>query len=88
MKDMEMSISLKCSVCANDQFSTADKTIEYLLDAPDETLIKCSDCGRVVTKEELIEENSHIIDANLEDFKEDIFKEVEKDLKKAFKKWK
>jgi hypothetical protein len=41
-----------------------------------------------VTKEELIEENSHIIDANLEDFKEDIFKEVEKDLKKAFKKWK
>ena len=63
---MEMSISLKCSVCANDQFSTVVKTIEYLLDAPDETLIKCSDCGRVVTKEELIEENSHIIDANLE----------------------
>ena len=85
---MEMSISLKCSVCGNDQFSTVEENTEDLMDAPDETLIKCSDCGRVVTKEELIEENSHIIDANLEDFKEDIFKEVEKDLKKAFKKWK
>lgn len=88
MKDMEMNISLKCSVCGNDQFSTVEENIEDLMDAPDETLIKCSDCGRVVTKEELIEENSHIIDANLEDFKKDIFKEVEKDLKKAFKKWK
>ena len=88
MKDMKMNITLKCSVCANDQFSTVEENIEDLMDAPDETLIKCSDCGRVVTKEELIEENSHIIDANLEDFKKDIFKEVEKDLKKAFKKWK
>jgi uncharacterized Zn finger protein len=85
---MKMNITLKCSVCANDQFSTVEENIEDLMDAPDETLIKCSDCGRVVTKEELIEENSHIIDANLEDFKKDIFKEVEKDLKKAFKKWK
>ncbi|SUU15989.1 Uncharacterised protein [Aerococcus viridans] len=88
MKDMKMNITLKCSVCANDQFSTVEENIEDLMDAPDETLIKCSDCGRVVTKEELIKENSHIIDANLEDFKKDIFKEVEKDLKKAFKKWK
>ncbi|AMC01955.1 ECs_2282 family putative zinc-binding protein [Aerococcus viridans] len=85
---MKMNITLKCSVCANDQFSTVEENIEDLMDAPDETLIKCSDCGRVVTKEELIKENSHIIDANLEDFKKDIFKEVEKDLKKAFKKWK
>jgi len=85
---MEMNVSLKCRVCGNDQFSTVDETIEDLTDSPDETLIKCSDCGRVVTKEELIDENSHIIDANVEDFKKDIFKEVEKDLKKAFKKWK
>lgn len=88
MKDMEMRISLKCGVCGNDQFSTVDETIEDLLDAPDVTLIRCSDCGRIATKEQIIEENSHIIDANVEDFKKDIFKEVEKDLKKAFKKWK
>lgn len=88
MKDMEMSISLKCSVCGNDQFSTVDEKIEDLLDAPDDTLIKCSDCCRVVTKEQIIEENSRIIDANLIDFKKDVIKKVEKDLKKAFKKWK
>lgn len=87
MKDMEMSISLKCCVCGNDQFSTVDETIEDMLDATDHTLIKCSDCGRVVTKEQIIEENSHIIDANIEDLKKDIVKQVEKDLKKAFKKW-
>ena len=85
---MEMSISLKCSVCGNDQFSVVDETVEELLDAPDDTFVKCSDCGREVTKEEFIKENSHIIEANVEDFKADIMKEFEKDLKKAFKKWK
>lgn len=83
---MKMSVSLKCSVCGNDQFSTVDEKIEELKNAPAETLIKCSDCGRVVTKEELIEENNHIIDANLEDFKEDIFKGLRKNFKKALKK--
>ena len=85
---MEMSIGLKCDVCGNDQFSVVDETVEELLDAPDDTFVKCSDCGREVTKEEFIKENSHIIEANVEDFKADIMKELEKDLKKAFKKWK
>jgi len=85
---MKMNITLRCSVCANDQFSTVDDTIDDLMDAPNETLIKCSDCERVVTKEELIDENSHIIEANIEDFKKDIVKEVEKEIKKALKKWK
>lgn len=83
-----MNIILKCSVCGNDQFSTVDETTEDLMDAPNETLIKCSDCERVVTKEELIDENSYIIEANIEDFKKDIVKEVEKEIKKALKKWK
>jgi len=88
LKDMGMRINLKCSVCGNDQFSAVDETVEELLDAPDDTLVKCSDCGREVTKEEFIKENSHIIEANVEDFKADFIKEFEKDLKKAFKKWK
>lgn len=82
-----MNVTLKCDVCGNDQFSVMDDTIENLLDAPNETQIKCSDCGRVVTKEQLIEENSSIIEANLEDFTKDIIKETEKELKKVFKKW-
>lgn len=85
MKDMEKRISMKCNVCGNDQFSTVDESIEDMMTAPDETEVKCSDCGRVTTKEQLIEENSHIIDANIEDFKDEIVKQFEKDLKKMFK---
>lgn len=85
MKDMEMSIDMKCSVCGNDQFSTVDKSIEDLLSAPDDTEVKCSDCGRIITKEQLIEENNHIIEANIEDFKDEIMKQLQKDIKKIFK---
>lgn len=80
-----MSISMKCSVCGNDQFSIVDESIEDMLNAPEETEVKCSDCGRVTTKEQLIEENNHIIDANIEDFKDEILKQLQKDLKKIFK---
>lgn len=80
-----MNISMKCSVCGNDQFSTVDESIEDMMNAPDETEVKCSDCGRITTKEQLIEENSHIIDANIEDFKGDIMKQLKKDFKKMFK---
>lgn len=80
-----MSFSMKCSVCGNDQFSTIDDSIEDMLKAADETEVKCSDCGRVITKEQLIEENSHIIDANIDDFKDEIMKQLQKDFKKMFK---
>lgn len=85
MKDMQMTISLKCSVCGNDQFSAVDETIQDIEEAGDEIEVRCSDCGRVTTKEYLMEENSHIIDANIEDFKDEIIKEIEKDFKKMFK---
>ena len=85
MKDLEKSISMKCSICGNDQFSTVDESIEDVQNAPDEAEVKCSDCGRVITKEQLIEENKHIIDANIEDFKGEIVKQLKKDFKKMFK---
>lgn len=85
MKDMEKFISMRCAVCGNDQFSTVDETIEDIQNAPDETQVKCSDCGRVTTKEQLIEDNSEVIDANVEDFKEEIMKQVQKEFKKLFK---
>lgn len=85
MKNMEISISMKCSICGNDQFSTIDESIEDMLNAPDETEVKCSDCGRVTTKEQLIEENSDIIHYNIEDFKAEIVKKLQKDFKKVFK---
>lgn len=53
-----MSISLKCNVCGNDQFSAVDEKIYDMSEASDDTEVKCSDCGRIVTKEQLVEENS------------------------------
>ncbi len=85
MKNMEKSISLKCGVCGNDQFSTVDESIEDMLSAPKETEVRCSDCGRVITKEQLIEENSNVIEANIEDFKVEIVKQLQKDINKMFK---
>lgn len=85
MKNMEMEICLKCSVCGNDQFSAIDESIEDIAEADGDVEVKCSDCGKVVTKDELLEENSYIIEANIEDFKKDIMKVIEKDFKKIFK---
>jgi hypothetical protein len=85
MKNFEMNVSLQCSVCGNDQFSTVDESIIDMHDAPEDTLIRCSDCQRIMTKEQLVEENSHIINANMEDLKEQAIKEIEKELKKMFK---
>lgn len=85
MKDMKKIISLKCYICGNDQFSAIDDGIDDIQNAPDETEVKCSDCGRVTTKEQLLEENSEVINANMEDFKEEIIKQLQKDFKKMFK---
>lgn len=85
MKDIEKSISMKCSICGNDQFSTVDETIEDMQEASDEAEIKCSDCGRIVPKGQLIEENSEIINANIEDMKEELMEELQKEFKKMFR---
>lgn len=87
MKNLEISISLKCYVCGNDQFSIVDEKINDVSETLDDTEVKCSDCGRIVSKEQLIKENSHIIDVNIEDFKKEATKEIEKEVKKAFEKW-
>lgn len=86
MKDLSRKVTLYCSVCGNDQFSTLDEGIDDLMEAPDSTKIKCSDCGRIFTKAELIEENQNVINANVEDIKNEAMKELEKELAKAFKK--
>lgn len=85
MKNIKKNISMMCSVCGNDQFSTIDEEFEDLQNAPENTEVKCADCGRITTKEQLIEENSEIIDANIEELKEDVVKQLQKDLRKIFK---
>ena len=85
MKDMEMKVRLICSVCGNDQFSAIDENLIDIDEADDDIKVKCSDCGREITKEQLLEENTDVINANIEDFKDEIMKEVVKDFKKLFK---
>lgn len=85
MKNLDRKVTLYCNVCGNDQFSALDEEIDNLLEAPDNTKIKCSDCGKVFTKAELIQENQDVINANIEDIKNEAIKELEKELSKAFK---
>jgi len=86
MKDLSRKVTLYCDVCGNDQFSTIDEITCELIDAPDETRMQCSDCKKIFTKAELLEVNQRVIDANIEDIKKEAIKELEKELKKAFKK--
>lgn len=76
MKNIQKQVILRCIICGNDQFSTVDENIEDVKNASDETVIKCSDCGRMVTKNELIEENSENIEINIEETKKEMFEEV------------
>lgn len=85
MKDLSRKVSLFCSICGNDQFETLDKEYEDMTEAPDSTRFKCSDCGRIFTKSELLDENEEIINANIEDIQNEAVAEVEKELKKMFK---
>ena len=46
--------------------------------APDETAVKCSDCGTIFTKAELIHDNSERIEMAVEEVKTEAIKEIEK----------
>ena len=74
-----------CPTCGNDQFLCIDENIDDLLNASDDVTLKCSDCGSIFTKRELIEGNQDIISANIEDIKQEAIKDLENKLKKMFK---
>lgn len=79
------SFSLYCPICGNDQFSCVDVEHNDLSDAPAEAKVQCADCKYIFTKAELIEENQDVINANIEEVKNDLIKDFEKKLKKMFK---
>lgn len=85
MKNLERNVTLYCPICGNDQFSCIDESIDNLSDAPNDITLKCSDCGSIFTKGELIESNQDIINANIEEIKQEAIKELEKKLKRMFK---
>ena len=88
MKDLDRKIKLLCPLCGNDQFASLDEEFEDLLHASDDVRLRCSDCGSEYTKRELIDSNAAIIDTAVDELKQDAVREIEKELKKAMKKWK
>ncbi|MCH4021035.1 MAG: hypothetical protein LKE61_09205 [Erysipelotrichaceae bacterium] len=63
MKDLSRSISLRCPVCGNTMFSNVDESIGNWKEAPGSTLVKCSDCGNIISKGELIKANEGLINS-------------------------
>jgi len=87
MEDLTRNVQLLCPVCGNNQFETFDTATDEFMDATDETRFRCSDCGNIFTKRELIDENQAVINENIEEVKQEAIKEIQNDLKKALKKW-
>ena len=88
MKNLGRNVTMLCPVCGNDQFESLNPEWNDFSDAPDDIKFRCSDCGKVITKEDLLSENSEKIEVAIDEMKNDAVKEIEKELKKALKKWK
>ena len=88
MKNLDRKVTLLCPLCGDDQFSSIDVELEELYDADDDARVRCSDCGSEYTKRELIDSNATIIDNAVDEIAQNAVKEIEKELKRAMKKWK
>lgn len=74
-------VKLLCPTCGSDQFSFDDEDE----DGP----VKCANCGREMSRDDLIRENTENIEAHVAEIGEevtaDIAKELNKSLRDAFK---
>lgn len=82
MENLSRKVSLHCSVCGNSQFMALDCDGKEFLEFSEAPVYRCSDCGREISREQLIEENREIIDANLNDIKVEAVNEIKKELQK------
>ena len=85
MRTDSKNATLYCPICGNDLFSYIGVETNYLSDAPDNMKIQCADCKHILTKAELIEANQDVINANVEEVKQELMKDFEKKLKMMFK---
>lgn len=85
MSNESRNVTLYCPICGNDQFSCVEVELDDLSNAPDDTKMQCADCKHILTKAELIEANQDVINANIEEVKEELLKDLNKKLKKMFK---
>jgi len=69
-------VNLLCPTCGGTQFSPASP------DDIESEIQKCAACGRQVTRDELIRENSENIDEHLSETKKELTKDLSNELKK------
>jgi hypothetical protein len=65
------SVKLICSTCASGDFEYEDENGPY----------RCVSCDRVFTREELMGENGHIIDAHVEEMGAEVLKDAEREIR-------
>lgn len=70
------SVILLCPTCGGSQFSPVSP------DNVESELQKCAACGREITRDELIRENSENIDEYVNEIKKEVAKDVANELKK------
>ena len=88
MDELEIRVAMYCPLCGNDQFESLDVDNDDVLDALDHIRFRCSDCQSVYTKEELLKENSEVIENATDEMANELIADFEKQIKKAMKKWK
>lgn len=70
------SVKLLCPTCGGSQFSPVSP------DDIESEIQKCTTCGREITRDELIRENSENIDEHLNEMKNEVINDVASELKK------
>ncbi len=70
------SVALMCPTCGGTQFSPA------LSNNIDSELQKCASCGREITRDALVRENSENIDEHMNEIKNEVTKNLANELKK------
>ena len=88
LNNVEKKINLICPICGNDQFSSLDIPIEELKDGLTTNRVQCSDCRKIFTKEELLNENQERIDNEVKQITDDITKQLDTEIKKMLRKFK
>lgn len=74
------SIPVHCPTCGSSTFSSDDSVPDE-----DSKVMTCAACGREITKAELLAANAENVEAHLDEVKTQVLKDVEKQLKDAFK---
>jgi hypothetical protein len=73
------SVTLLCPTCGGDQFSH-EGGIEGTIE-----LTKCASCGREMTKDDLVRENSENISGQVDEIKKEVVDDIRAQFKNIFK---